>query len=139
MWPARGRMTKLSASPLLREHAVALQVDDLLGLGDGEVHRSLAARMGVGAHEAMLLHALGCVLVDDAGGLVLAIGAIGRRADAIALVFDGRGRRGIDIGAGAPGPEAVPGGLEVLEHRLRPGFRHGGDYITAAGWLRMEG
>src|SRR4051794_2189745 len=114
MWSARGRMAKLSASPLLREHAVALQVNDLLGFGDGEVHRSFATRMGVGAHEAMLLHAFGRVLVDDAGGLVLAVGTIGRRADAIALVFDGRHRRGIDIGSGAPGREAVPGGLEVF-------------------------
>ena len=67
------------------EHPLAGLVDDLPALGEREGDRLVAARMGLGAHELMLLHAVGGILLDHSGGLVLLARAVGRRADAIAL------------------------------------------------------
>src|SRR5258706_11512285 len=72
------------------EDPVALLVDDLLALGDRELHRVVDARMGLGAHEAVLLGTVGEILLDHAAGLVLAVGRIGRRCDPKAVVFDRR-------------------------------------------------
>jgi hypothetical protein len=48
------------------EDAVALLVDDLLGLGDGEGNGIVPARIGVGADEPVLPDTPGRVLLDDA-------------------------------------------------------------------------
>src|SRR5947209_4602243 len=42
-----------STSVSFREHAVALQVDNLLGLRERKRNRIVPAVMGIGAHEAM--------------------------------------------------------------------------------------
>ncbi len=89
-----------SAVTGFREDAVALQVDDLLGLGDGKGDRVVPARIGVGPDEAMLLHAFGSDLLDDAGGLILPVRLKGRRPDAVSLVFDRRRRRRVALAAG---------------------------------------
>ena len=70
----------------MREDAVALQVDDLLGLRDREGNRIFFALMGIGPNEAVRLHALGGVLFDDPGGLVEAVRSVWRRPDAVTLV-----------------------------------------------------
>ncbi len=70
------------------EELVAALVDDLLALGDGEGGGVVLARVLLGADEAVLLHALRKVLLDHAGSLELALGAIGGGADAEALIFD---------------------------------------------------
>src|SRR3984957_8237349 len=72
--------------------------------------------MRVGAHEAVLAHAIRAVLLDRAGGLEDAVVAVGRRLDAIALVFDRLGRRAGAIAAG-PGAETAQQGLEFRKHR----------------------
>src|SRR5262245_43504050 len=83
------RASLLPRSGLL-ENALALQVDDLFRLGDRKGDGILAARIGIGTDEAMLLHAFGRILLDDAASLVLPVVAERRRADAIAVVFDRR-------------------------------------------------
>src|SRR5688572_19210132 len=71
------------------EHAVALLVHDLLSLRDRELGGAFAAGMGFRADEAVLLHALGEVLLDDAGGLEPAGRGIRGRPDAVTLIFYG--------------------------------------------------
>src|SRR5689334_19344031 len=100
----------------LHEDAVALQVDDLLGLGDREGDRVVAALMGVGPDEAMLFHAFRCVLLDDPGGLEGAIVSVRRRTNAIALVFDRRRRGRSRLARSSPAGEPVPGCFELREH-----------------------
>src|SRR5205807_1223019 len=75
-----------------RKHAVALQVDDLLGFRQRKRDRIVPAVMGIGAHEAVRFDAFGSVLLDNPGGLVKPVGAVGGGADAIAFIL-GRGRR----------------------------------------------
>src|SRR5215467_15653220 len=50
------------------EHAVALLGDDLLGLRDRERDRGIAVGEDVGAHETVLLQAVGELLGDRTGG-----------------------------------------------------------------------
>src|SRR5688572_13976553 len=97
------------------EDAVTLQVDDLLGLGDRERDRVVAGRMGVGANEPVLLHAVGSVLLDGAGGLVVAVAPERRRPDAEALVLDGRNRRPLDVAGCSPAGQPAPRRLEFRE------------------------
>src|SRR5689334_1155614 len=73
------------------EEALALLVDDLLGLGDGKGHRLVLAGMRFGTHEAVLLRPGLEILLDDTGGLKAAPCRIRLRTDAKALVFDGLG------------------------------------------------
>src|SRR2546425_9720148 len=77
----------------LHKDTIALQVDDLLGLGDGERNRVFPAMMGIGADETVFFHPLGGVLLDDPGGLIEAVRSVWGRTDAVALVFNG-GRGG---------------------------------------------
>src|SRR5580658_9586100 len=72
--------------------------------------------MRVGAHEAVLTHAIRAVLLDRAGGLEDTVVAVGRRLDAVALVFDRLGR-GSGIIAARPGAETAQQGLEFRKHR----------------------
>src|SRR5215510_8290012 len=98
------------------KHAVALQIDDLLGLGDRKLDGTLARRMRVGAYEAMRPDPLRVVLFDDAGGLEVAVVAIWRRPDAVALVFDRLGRGLLGRAAGQPAQSC----LEFREHGSHP-------------------
>src|SRR5690606_7575400 len=75
------------------EDALTLLVDDLPALGEREILRVAAARVRLGAHEAIFLRLAADVLLDDAGRLELAAGRVGRGADAEALVFHGLARR----------------------------------------------
>src|SRR5262245_38939570 len=50
------------------EHAVALLCNNLFGLRDGEGHGGVAVLEHVGAHEAVLLEAVGELLGDGTGG-----------------------------------------------------------------------
>src|SRR5262249_57253108 len=96
----------------LREDTVALQVDDLLGLGDREGNRIVLALMGIGPNEAVRFHAFRGVLFDDPGGLVEAVRSVRRGPDAVALVFNGRRRRRGGL-ASFPTGEAAPRPFEV--------------------------
>jgi len=49
----------------LGEHAVALQIDDLLGLRDRKGNRVIPVVMRVGPNEPVLFRAVGKVLLDD--------------------------------------------------------------------------
>src|SRR5262249_47471493 len=103
------------------EHPVALQVDDLLGLRDREADRILLARMRIGTDEAVLLHAVGTILLDGPRGLVESARFEGGRANTIALVFNGG--RGHHLGFAGSG-EALPGFFELGEHvPLSPALR----------------
>src|SRR5207248_840362 len=62
------------ASARLFENAIALEIDDLLGLRDREGNRILAPGIGIGANEPVLLQPLGRLLLDHSGSLVLAVG-----------------------------------------------------------------
>src|SRR3712207_4486295 len=70
------------------EEPVALLVDDLLGLQDGELDRVVQALVLLGTHETMFPHARVGVLLDHARGLDLTALAERRRPDAVALVLD---------------------------------------------------
>src|SRR5689334_434117 len=103
--------------PRSREHAFALQIDQLLGLGNRKGDGIIAAGVGIGPNEAVLLHAIGGVLLDAAGRLVLAARQVGRGSDAVALVFDRfDGRAGGGTAGGKTGPEA----FELREPGWRP-------------------
>src|SRR6266542_2595974 len=96
------------------ENPVALFVDNLLGFGDREGDRLLAARMGFGADEAVFLHLAAELLLDGPGGLIGAPVGEGRRANAIALEFD-RVLLRIDRDAAE---QPVPEGFEHRGHGL---------------------
>src|SRR4051812_34838173 len=119
--PANAGNVRLNRSAsAAAEHALALLVDDLLALGDGESCGLVAARMGLGADEAVLLRRpFGGVLLDDAAGLVAAGRGIGGGADAVALVLDGIEARLLGRRAGAA-REAGPQGLQDRDHRGAP-------------------
>src|SRR5690606_13075914 len=89
------------------EDALTLLVDDLPALGEREILRVAAARVRLGAHEAIFLRLAADVLLDDAGRLELAAGRIGRGADAEALVFHGLARRRV-LGRGLPAAAEEP-------------------------------
>src|SRR5437763_16459477 len=96
---------------------VALLVDQLLGLGDRELDRLIAARMRLGAAEPLLFEFAADLLLDAAGGLVGAPARIRRRAAAVALVLDRRGRG--TLGAAAAG-QPRPQGFQHRGHRAEP-------------------
>src|SRR5262249_10306683 len=100
------------------KHAVALQIDDLLGLGDDEGHRVFLALVRVRADETVLLEPLGSVLLDGAGGLIVAVRPERRGLDAVAFVFDRRHVRSSVRLAGSAAGETRPCRLELRQHRL---------------------
>src|SRR3982074_1816396 len=72
--------------------------------------------MGVGAHEAVLLQALGRVLLDRPGGLVEAVGPVGGRTNAVALVVDRRHGRPVGLAVLSCRNQRGPHCLEFREH-----------------------
>src|SRR5919204_1459586 len=107
----------------LHEDTVALQVDDLLGFGDGERNRVFPAMMGIGPDETVFLHPLGRVFLDDPGGLVEAVRSVWGRPDAVTLVFNRRRGRPFPPARCLPADESAPCRFELREHgscSLRP-------------------
>jgi hypothetical protein len=72
------------------ERAVALQIDDLLGLQDRKGNRVIPVLMRVCPNEPVLFRAVGEALLDDPRGLILPLRSVRGRPDAVALVVDGR-------------------------------------------------
>jgi hypothetical protein len=94
-----------------------------LSLGDRERNGAVPARMHIGAHEAVLPHPFRAILLDDAGGLVMAVRAIRDRLYAVALVFD-RGGGGFGGFTGSPrARQAVPDGFELRKRRSASSVR----------------
>src|SRR6185295_2164012 len=104
------------------EHALALKVDHLLGLGHRKGNGILAARIGIGTDEVMLLEPLGRILFDAAGGLVLAAREVGGGTNPIALIFHGFDGR-LGTAAGWPARQAGPQRFQVRKHVARPIYR----------------
>src|SRR2546427_8916130 len=100
----------------LHKDTIALQVDDLLGLGDGERNRVFPAMMGIGADETVFFHPLGGVLLDDPGGLIEAVRSVWGRTDAVALVFNGGRGRALGPPPSFPPPESTPCRFLLCEH-----------------------
>src|SRR3954452_1987086 len=105
-----------STAVSFREHAVALQVDNLLGLRERKCNRIVPAVMGIGAHESMGFHSFGGILLDDPGGLVDAVGAIRGGTDAIAFVLGCRHSRLACFAFSHPGGQPRPYRFELREH-----------------------
>ena len=57
----------------LNKDTIPLHVDDLFGLRDCEVDRVIHVLMRIGPDEVMPLNAIGGVLLDDPGGLILTV------------------------------------------------------------------
>src|SRR5215475_3710852 len=108
-----------SAGVRSAEDAIALMVDDLLGLGDRKGDGVLPAAVSISPDKAVLLHALGRVLLDASGSLILAIVEIRCRLDPVPLVFDRCGRGGARRRARSPAHEAGPPCFELREHGSR--------------------
>jgi hypothetical protein len=102
------------------EHAVALQIDDLLGLRDRKGNRVIPVVVGVGPNEPVLFRAVGEVLLDDPRGLVLPLRSVRGRPDAIALVFDRRRVRLVRLAGRSPTGHAGPRSFEFRKHGPRP-------------------
>jgi len=94
------------------EHAVALQIDDLLGLRDRKGNRVIPVVMRVGPNEPVLFRAVGEVLLDDPRGLVLPLRSVRGRPDAVALVFDRRRVRLVRLAGRSPAGHAGPPSFE---------------------------
>ena len=75
------------------EHAVALQIDDLLGLQDRKGSRVIPVVMCVSPNEPVVFRPVGEVLLDDPRGLILPPRSVRGRPDAVALIFDRQGAR----------------------------------------------
>src|SRR5215467_4306097 len=102
----------VSSGVPLGEHAVALHIDDLLGLRDRKGNCVIPVVMGVGPNEPVLLRAVGEVLLDDPRGLVLTLRSVRGRADAVALVFDRRRVRRARLVGRSPAGHAGPRSFE---------------------------
>src|SRR5438045_6135946 len=106
--------------PALREHIIAALVDDPLGLEYRRGDCVIAARVGVGPHEAMRLELAADLLLDDARRLILAVRRVWGGADAKTFVFDSRRvRRAACACAG----QTLPQRLEGRQHRSPPHMR----------------
>src|SRR5262249_59976191 len=84
--------------------------------------------MGVRPHEAVLLHALRGILLDDSGGLVLSVRSVRGGTDAIAVVLDGRRGRLIGAARSCLAHQAGPCCLEGREHRSTSSRRSSGPF-----------
>jgi len=70
------------------KHPLTLKVDHLPRLGQGECHRVVERRKGVGADEAVLLAYAADLALDRARRLILAVGFERRRANDEPLILD---------------------------------------------------
>src|SRR5262245_4155821 len=121
------------------EHPVALQIDYLLGLRDCKRDRVLFAVMGVGPDEAVLLHAVRGILLDNACSLIDAPRFVRSGANAIALVFDWWTGLGSLLVAGACARKLSPPRFELGKHCSRPpGVWLGVDFAETAGEASIQ-
>src|SRR6476646_5903423 len=102
------------------EHAVALQIDDLLGLRDCKGNRIIAVLMRVCPNEPMLFRAVGEDLLDDSRGLIVPLRSVWGRPDAVALVFDRRRVRLVRLAGRSPAGYAGPRSFKFRNHGPRP-------------------
>src|SRR5262249_3975861 len=129
----------MSPDVQLCEDAVALQIDDLLGLQDRKGNRVIPVLMRVGPNEPVLFRAVGEVLLDDPRGLILPLRSVRGRPDAVALVFDRRRVRLVRLAGRSPAGHAGPCGFEFRKHGPRPSL--GATEITMPalrGWYRAN-
>src|SRR5262249_53002812 len=110
----------MSPDVQLCEDAVALQIDDLLGLQDRKGNRVIPVLMRVGPNEPVLFRAVGEVLLDDPRGLILPLRSVRGRPDAVALVFDRRRVRLVRLAGRSPAGHASPRSFEFRKHGPRP-------------------
>jgi len=110
------------------EHAVALQIDDLLGLRDCKGDRVIAVLMRVCPNESVLFRAVGEVLLDDSRGLIVPLRSVRGRPDAVALVFDPRRVRLVKLAGRSPTGYAGPRSFNFRKHGPRPSLGLTGDY-----------
>ena len=110
------------------EHAVALQIDDLLGLRDCKGNRIIAVLMRVCPNEPVLFWAVGKVLLDDSRGLIVPLRSVRGRPDAVALVFDRRRVRLVRLAGRPPAYYACPRSFKFRKHGPRPSLGSTGDY-----------
>jgi hypothetical protein len=110
------------------EHAVALQIDDLLGLRDCKGNRIIAVLMRVCPNEPMLFRAVGEVLLDDSRGLIVPLRSVRGRPNAVALVFDRRRVRLVRLAGRSPAGYAGPRSFKFRKHGPRPSLGSTGDY-----------
>src|SRR5262245_12516023 len=101
------------------KHAVALQIDDLLGLRDRKGNRVIPGVMRVGPNEPVLFRAVGEVLLDDPRGLILPLRSVRGRPDAVALVFDRRRARLVRLARRSPAGHAGPRSFDFRKHGPR--------------------
>src|SRR4029453_12906516 len=102
------------------EHAVPLQIDDLLGLQDRKGSRAIPVVMRVGPNEPVLFRPVGEVLLDDPCGLILPLRSVRGRPDAVALVFDRRRARLLRLARPSPAGHAGPRCFEFRKHDPHP-------------------
>src|SRR5262252_1631246 len=115
-------LTRLMVWPNVHscEHAVALQIDDLLGLRDRKGDRVIAVLMRVCPNESVLFRAVGEVLLDDSRGLIVPLRSVRGRPDAVALVFDPRRVRLVKLAGRSPTGYAGPRSFNFRKHGPRP-------------------
>src|SRR5215813_7833523 len=78
----------MDAAQASLEHPLAHLIDDLAGLGDGELDRDVHGGVAVGADETVLLAHPRDLLLDHARGLIAAAFLVGRGANYETVVFD---------------------------------------------------
>src|SRR5262245_47270901 len=110
------------------EHAVTLQIDDLLGLRDCKGDRVIAVLMRVCPNESVLFRAVGEVLLDNSRGLIVPLRSVRGRPDAVALVFDQRGVRLVKLAGRSPTGYAGPRSFNFRKHDPRPSLGLTRDY-----------
>src|ERR1700680_496815 len=111
-WPGQARPRRLKSCrhwhhSRSSKDAIAAFIDDLLALGNREGDRVLSALVGFGPNEPVFFHPFRAVLLHNTRGLILSIGPVRRRTDAIASVFDRRCGRLAGFALASPAEEAA--------------------------------
>jgi hypothetical protein len=133
-WPAM-----VSPGVHLGEHAVALQIDDLLGLRDRKGNGVVPGVMHVGPNEPVVFRTVGEVLLDDPRSLVLPLRSVRGRPDAVALVFDLRRVRLVSLASRSPTGHAGPHSFEFRKHGPRPSLESTEITMPACSLMTQSG
>src|SRR5262249_41443731 len=110
------------------EHAVALPIDDLLGLRDCKGNRVFAVLMRICPNKPVLFWAVGEVLLDDSRGLIVPVRSVWGRPDAVALIFDRRRVRLVRLAGRSPAGYSGPRSFKSRKHSPPPSLGGAGDY-----------
>src|ERR1700680_3221851 len=151
-WPGQARPRRLKSCrhwhhSRSSKDAVAAFIDDLLALGNREGDRLLPVLVGFGPNEPVFFHPLRAVLLDNTRGLILSIGSVRRRTDAITSVFDRRCGRLAGCALASPVEEAAQCGFEFREHRPASSLlmqryciiaRSAAPLLPGCAWSRMR-